>query len=284
MFKHVSIVGLGLMGGSVGLTLRRKKLAERVFGVARREESVRRALEMGSIDEGTTDIAKGAGNADIVIIAVPVGVICEMLGEMVPHLKSGCIVTDVGSTKSEVVDTVDKFLPENLYFVGSHPLAGSEKTGIESASDTLFTNATCILTPGERSSTSSVECIKTFWSALGMAVLVMTSEEHDFLLAFASHLPHLSAAGLVNLIGDFKDKDNRILHAVAGGFRDTTRIAAGSPVLWHDICMSNKEKIVSALRMYRELLVRVEESIERGDSASLMKFLEKAKDLRDRLD
>ena len=283
MFKNVSIVGLGIMGGSVGLALRRKKLAERVFGVARREESVKKALEVGAIDEGTTDITEDAGNADIVIIAVPVGVVCEMLEKMVPHLKSGCIITDVGSTKMEIVDTVDKFLPKNLYFVGSHPLAGSEKSGVESASDTLFTNAVCILTPGERSSTVSVECIKTFWSALGMAVLVMTPEEHDFFLALTSHLPHLTAACLVNLIGDFKDKDNRILHAAAGGFRDMTRIAAGSPALWHDICMSNKEKIVSALRMYREILAKVEESIEHGDSAALMKFLEKAKDLRDNL-
>ncbi len=281
-FKKIAIVGMGLIGGSVGMAIRKNRLGE-VIGVARRKESIREAVKIGAVDKGTTDIAEGVRNSDLVIIAVPVGAISKIVKTAIPHLKSGCIITDVGSTKQKIVMAMEKLLPQNIYFVGSHPLAGSEKSGIEAASSTLFKNAACILTPCRRSSPRSINSIKNFWKALGMKVMIMNPEEHDSLLALTSHLPHLAAAGLVNLIGDFKKKDKRILSLIASGFRDTTRIAASSPILWEDICMSNKGKIVSSLKMYRGLLLRIEKSIRAGDSTSLMKFLKKGKKLRDEL-
>jgi prephenate dehydrogenase len=202
---------------------------------------------------------------------------------MVPHLKPGCIITDVGSTKKSIVDKVDSFLPESLCFIGSHPLAGSEKSGIDSARDSLFTNTTCIITPGKHSPSENVSRLRNFWEALEMQVLVMTPGEHDLIVALTSHLPHLAAAGLANLVEDFSRKDKRILSAAASGFRDTTRIAGSSPALWHDICMSNREAMASVLRTYRELLEKIEQSITQEESANLLDFLKKAKKSRDAL-
>ncbi len=278
-FKKVSILGMGLIGGSVGMAIRKKKLGK-VIGVARRKESIRKATRIGAIDKGTTDIAEGVRNSDLVILAVPVSAISKIVKEAVPHLKPGCIITDVGSTKKGTVKKVDKFLPQNIFFVGSHPLAGSEKSGIEAARDTLFKNATCILTPGRRSSPVSISSIKNFWKALGMKVMIMSPEEHDSLLSLTSHLPHLAATSLVNLIADSSEKDKRITSLIASGFRDTTRIAGSSPLLWTDICMSNKSKIASSLKMYRGLLQKIEKYIRAGDSASLIKFLERARKVR----
>ena len=281
--KKIAIVGMGLIGGSIGMAVRKKRLAEEVLGIARRKESLKKAVEKGAIDKGTTETEGSLKDADLVIVALPVGVIPETVRQMGPHLKPGCIITDVGSTKKSIVDTIDSFLPERFCFIGSHPLAGSEKSGIDSARDSLFTNTTCIITPGKHSPSESVSRLRDFWEALETQVLVMTPEEHDLIVALTSHLPHLAAAGLVNLVKDFSHKDNRILSAVASGFRDTTRIAGSSPVLWHDICMSNRETIASVLRTYRELLEKIEQSITQEESACLLDFLKKAKNARDAL-
>lgn len=281
-FRKIAIVGMGLIGGSVGLAVRKNKFCK-VTGIARRKESIRKAAKIGAIDRGTTDIADGVKNSELVIIAVPVGAICDITKTAIPHLKPDCIITDVGSTKQEIVRTLEKILPQNIHFIGSHPLAGAEKSGIEAARDTLFENAACILTPGRKSSSNNINSVKNFWEALGMKVMIMKPEEHDSLLSLTSHLPHLAAAGLVNLIGDLQKKDNRILSLIASGFRDTTRIASSSPILWADICMSNKKEILSSMKMYRELLRKIEKSIKDGNTASLMKFLEKGKRIRDAL-
>ena len=281
--KKIAIVGMGLIGGSIGMAVRKKRLAGKVMGIARRKESLEKALEKGAIDKGTTETADSLKNADLVIVALPVGVIPETVRQMAPHLKPGCIITDVGSTKKNIVDTIDRFLPERLCFIGSHPLAGSEKSGIDSARDSLFTNTTCIVTPGKHSPPESVNRLRGFWEALETQVLVMPPGDHDLIVALTSHLPHLAAAGLVNLVEDFSHKDNRILSAVASGFRDTTRIAGSSPVLWHDICMSNRKTMASVLRTYREALEKIEQSITQGESDNLLDFLKKAEKARDAL-
>ena len=278
-FKKIAIVGMGLIGGSVGMAVRKCSLFT-VTGIARRKESIEKAVEIGAIDNGTIDMKQGVKGADFLIMAVPVGVTCKLIKQILPHLESGCIITDVGSTKREIVETVDTFLPRDNFFVGSHPLAGSEKTGIEAAKDSLFKNATCILTPGTKSSSNSVNSVKTLWEAIGMKVIIMKPEEHDHLLALTSHLPHLAAAAMVNLIAD-KDKD--IIPVIASGFNDTTRIASSSPTLWRDICLSNKTELASALRAFRELLKNIEDSIRNEDTPPLMGLLEKGKRIRDAL-
>jgi prephenate dehydrogenase len=281
--KKIAIVGMGLIGGSIGMAVRKKHLAEEVMGIARRKESLEKALEKGAIDKGATETEDSFKDADLVIVALPVGVIPETIRQMVPYLKPGCIITDVGSTKKNIVDTIDSFLPERLCFIGSHPLAGSEKSGIDSARDSLFTNTTCIVTPGKHSPSGNVSRLRDFWEALETQVLIMPPGDHDLIVALTSHLPHLAAAGLVNLVEDFSHKDNRILPAVASGFRDTTRIAGSSPVLWHDICMSNRKTMASVLRTYRELLEKIEQSIMQEESADLLDFLKKAEKARNAL-
>lgn len=282
-FKKICILGMGFIGGSIGMTVRKKKLASHVFGISRKKETIRKALEKGAIDSGTTKLREGAADCDLLIIAVPVSIIPGMVKKAIPFLKRGSIITDVGSTKKKIVEEIDKLVPGNIGFVGSHPLAGSEKSGIDAATDSLFTKRTCIITPGHKSSEAIINKVKRFWESLTMQVLIMKPEEHDFILALTSHLPHLTAAALVNMTEDFRQEDSRIISAVASGFLDTTRIAGSSPALWHDICMSNRKAIVSTLKTYRELLRKIETAIKNGESRTLIKFLEKARNLRDEL-
>ena len=282
-FEKICILGMGFIGGSIGMAVRKKKLARHVLGVSRKKETIRKALGKGAIDSGTTNLREGAANCDFLIIAVPVSITCGMVKKAVPYLKKDSIITDVGSTKKEIVEEIDGLVSGDIGFVGSHPLAGSEKSGIDAATDSLFTKRTCIITPGHKSSEAIINKVKMFWESLAMQVLIMKPEEHDFILALTSHLPHLAAAGLVNMAEDFRQEDSRIIKAVASGFLDTTRIAGSSPALWHDICMSNRKAIVSTLKTYRELLRKIETAIKNGESPALIKFLEKARDTRDEL-
>ena len=282
-FEKICILGMGFIGGSIGMAVRKKKLASHVLGVSRKKETIRKALEKGAIDSGTTNLRESAADCDLLIVAVPVSIICGMAKKAIPYLKHGATITDIGSTKKEIVEEIDRLVPEDIGFVGSHPLAGSEKSGIDAAADSLFTKRTCIITPGHKSSEAIINKVKRFWESLTMHVVIMKPEEHDFILALTSHLPHLTAAGLVNMAEDFRQEDSRIISAIASGFLDTTRIAGSSPALWHDICMSNRKAIVSTLKTYRELLRKIEMAIKDGESPALIKFLERARDLRDEL-
>ncbi len=282
-FEKICILGMGFIGGSLGMAVRKMKLADQVFGVSRKKGTIRKALEKGAIDRGTTKLKEGVTDCDLLIIAVPVSIICGMAKKAITYLKHGTIITDVGSTKKEIVEAIDRLIPGDTSFVGSHPLAGSEKSGINTAADSIFAGKTCIITPGEKSSDSSINKVKGFWEALTMHVVIMKPEEHDSILALTSHLPHLAATGLVNMAEDFGREDSRIISAIASGFLDTTRIAGSSPILWHDICMSNRKAIVSTLKTYRELLQKIERAIKSGESRALIKFFERAKELRDEL-
>ncbi len=281
--KKVSIVGVGLIGGSVGMALKKRNLVEEVIGIGRRQESLNKALKLGAVDRVTLDFREGVKDVNLAIVATPVDIIPEMVERMASHLPQGAIITDVGSTKEQIVKAVDKILPEAVSFVGGHPMAGSEKRGAEEARADLFEKSVCILTPGEKTSSEALDAVKSLWKSIGATVLVMKPKEHDFLVAATSHLPHLVAIALVNLVGELRERDERILSLVASGFKDTTRIAASSPQMWQDICFTNKKNIATVIGRLMELMEGMKESILKEDRAALLKEFERAKSWRDQL-
>ncbi len=281
--KKVAIVGVGLIGGSVGLALKKRNLVEEVIGIGRRQESLNKALKLGAVDRATLDLEEGVKDVNLAIVATPVDIIPEMVERMASHLPQGAIITDVGSTKEQIVKEVDEILPEAVSFVGGHPMAGSEKRGVEEARADLFEKSVCILTPGEKTSSEALDAVKWLWESMEATLLVMKPEEHDFLVAATSHLPHLVAIALVNLVGELRESDERILSLVASGFKDTTRIAASSPQMWQDICFTNKKNIATAIDRLMELMEGMKESILKEDRAALLKEFERARSLRDQL-
>ena len=222
-------------------------------------------------------------NVDLVVVATPVSLITEMIKRMITALPQGAIITDVGSTKEKIVQQVDRILPEGISFVGGHPLAGSEKRGVGEARADLFENSVCVLTPGEKTSSETSKIVKLLWEGVGAKVLLMKPKEHDFLLAATSHLPHLLAATLVNLMDDLSKKDDRLPSLIAGGFKDTTRIAASFPELWRDICLDNRDNLTAMIDKFKELLEEVREHISNEDSVLLGEDFAKAKAFRDKL-
>jgi prephenate dehydrogenase len=263
LFRRVVIIGTGLIGGSIGLALKRQRLAARVVGVSRQEASIKAAIEMGAIDEGSTDIRKVIGGADLVILATPVKVIIENIQDISKNLRRGCIVTDVGSVKSAIVETAQKCFPPHVLFVGSHPMAGIEKTGVVNAREDLLKGAVCIMTPTDKTNRQARDKVKQFWTMLGMEVRMMDPEQHDEILAYISHLPHLVAFGLMRVI-----PDDFLPHA-STGLKDTTRIAASSSKLWGDICFANYRNILKALDEQVKSLADIRKAIVDKDESAL---------------
>ncbi|MCD5398078.1 prephenate dehydrogenase [candidate division NPL-UPA2 bacterium] len=280
---RIAIVGVGLIGGSLGLALKKQNLVKEVVGIGRRQESLDKAIQVGAVDRVTLSLEEGVKNVDLVVVATPVGLITEMIKRMITALPQGAIITDVGSTKEKIVQQVDRILPEGISFVGGHPLAGSEKRGVGEARADLFENSVCVLTPGEKTSSETSKIVKLLWEGVGAKVLLMKPKEHDFLLAATSHLPHLLAATLVNLMDDLSKKDDRLPSLIAGGFKDTTRIAASFPELWRDICLDNRDNLTAMIDKFKELLEEVREHISNEDSVLLGEDFAKAKAFRDKL-
>ncbi|MBU0533544.1 MAG: prephenate dehydrogenase/arogenate dehydrogenase family protein, partial [Candidatus Omnitrophica bacterium] len=204
MFNKIAIIGVGLIGGSIGLAAKKKKLTSKVIGIGRSELSLKKALKKKAVDEISLDKSK-VKDADLVIIATPVGKIVSLVKELIPYLKKGTIITDVGSTKREIMDDIHKFLPQGISFMGGHPLAGSEKNGVEFADSNLFEKSICFLIPyNNQNATKSFKKLKSFWKKLGANTIIISAEEHDFLMAGISHLPHIIAVALVNSMSGVK--------------------------------------------------------------------------------
>ena len=284
-FKKVVIIGPGLIGGSMGIDLKNRGIAATVVGVGHRESSLTRAVEIGSIDEWSLDAQAAVVGADLIVLATGVELIAKFAFEIAPHVSDGAIITDVGSTKARICATVEKALADrqaregggSACFVGSHPIAGSEKRGIEAARDGLFENALCIVVRTNHTDERSLEKIKAMWQALGSVTLELTPEEHDRRLARVSHLVHLAAAVLVNVA------DEDALSAAATGFLDTTRVASGDPALWEQICLSNRENILAALGEYIDALTDFKHALESSSGGEIARMLDEAKRRRDSL-
>ena len=280
-FGTVTIIGTGLIGGSIGLGLKKKGLAKRVLGVGHRKPSIDKALKMKAIDEGTTDIGKSVSQADIVILATSVDLIPDLAKNVIPLMKESAILTDVGSTKGYIVSQINKYVKDkrgknNLNFIGAHPLAGSEQRGIESARPNLFEDSVCVLTPTDLSPKKCVEKIANMWKALGAEISILKPRVHDEIVAFTSHLPHLIASGLTNVV------DEKHWKFGANGLRDTTRIASGDPKLWLSICKQNRVKIIEALRCFSEEIGSMLRDMEEENDNEILNKLKSAKALRDK--
>ena len=276
-FKRVTIVGVGLMGGSFGLALKKYQLASEVIGFSHRQSSLVNALKVKAIDEGHTDVAKAIRNSDLIVLATPVSTIVQLFATISPHLKRGCIVTDLGSTKVEIVEAAEKKLPNHVYFIGSHPMTGSEQTGVEFARAELFENAHCILTPTSKTSPVAKEKIKHLWTKMGAKIALLSPVEHDEILSYISHLPHLLAYGLMETI------PQKFLEYATPGLKDTTRIASSSPQVWNDICIANSKNVIKALDECVKALSHLRKAIVAEDQKTLMQHFTKAKEKRDEI-
>jgi len=271
--KKLAIIGLGLMGGSLGLAAKRRRLARQVHGYARRLANRRQAVVHRAVDAAWAQPEDAVRDADMVVLCLPVLEIPRFLRKCRPFLKPGCIVTDVGSTKAEVVRECRKILAgTGAVFVGSHPIAGSEQSGISAAEATLYDGAVTVVTPvkGTAAEKKAAATVEKLWKGVGSRVIRMTPAEHDRLIARTSHLPHLVAAMLVELLGRLPGQ----AEALCGpGFRDATRIAAGSEDIWHDIVKTNRASVGQALDGLAGALARVRKLVRRGDFEGLRRFL-----------
>lgn len=246
--KRLSILGVGLLGGSIGLAVREAISGCTVAGYGHRTGTLAEAMDLGAIHEAFSTAAEAVRGADLVILGTPVGVFEQNLAEIAPALSPGAIVTDVGSTKRSVVAAAEKLLPPGVWFVGSHPMAGSEKRGVRFASADLFHGAVCITTPTDRTSAAALETVEAFWKRLGMNLVRLSPAEHDRRLAEVSHLPHALAAALVSM------QEEASLALAGKGFLDSTRIAGGDPGLWRDIFIDNRDNLRASIRRLQNQL------------------------------
>ena len=276
-FRQVSIIGVGLLGGSLGLALKRRRLAATVVGVGHRRSTLEMAAARGAIDRWTLDVAEGVSGSDLVVLATPVSRFGPLMAEAAPALSAGCLVTDVGSTKRAVLEAVLPYLPANCRFVGSHPLTGSEARGIEAARDDLYDGALVLVTPTTAGDEAAVARIEELWRALGGRTRRIDAATHDHLLAQTSHLPHLAASLLVEVLSE------EATGLVSTGFLDTTRVASGDPAMWRDIFMTNRDEVLRAVERLEASLAAAKAALEAGDGAAMEALLQRAKRRRDEL-
>jgi prephenate dehydrogenase len=280
-FQKITIVGVGLLGGSLGLAARQRKLAREVAGFVRRPASLKDCELAGAVDYATTDLLAAVSGADLVVLCTPLAQMEPLVRQLLPALKRGAIVTDVGSVKADLVRTVGALVQKaGAYFVGSHPMAGGEKMGVLAARADLYAGAVCVLTPGKKSNPRAVRALEKFWQALGAHTLRLDAAEHDALVSRSSHLPHVVAAALVNLVLD-PAAPRRQTPLCASGFRDATRIASGSPEMWRDIALSNRKNVVRSLTAFVAELQRFQALLQRNDAAQIEEFFAAAKRRRD---
>ncbi len=280
-FQHLVVIGVGLIGGSLAMALRERGVVERIVGVGRGLKNLERAKELRIIDSFSQDLKEGSQGADLVVVATPVCIIPAAIKQIVPILRDGTIITDVGSVKQRILEEVEPFLPDGLHFVGGHPLAGAEKSGAEAASTRLFQGGKCILTPSPDTDPEALEKVTSIWRESGMEVVLMDAQRHDRIMGAISHLPHIVASSLVQTIKGSPDPTEDLLGYASGGFNDTTRVASSSPEIWRDIYLWNREAVLEAISRFDLSLRRLKRLIEEEDGAGLLKELEEAKKLKD---
>lgn len=283
MIERLTIIGVGLIGGSLARALKSKGAVNEVVGASHSIQHLQRARELGVIDKAEVDLGASVKDADIVVVAVPVGVMESVFENIAPHLSDNTILTDVGSTKGSVVEAAIKVfgtLPAN--FVPGHPIAGTEKSGVEASFAELFQNRRVILTPTETSNAEAVDRIREMWQQTGAIVTETSVAHHDEVLAATSHLPHLLAFALVDTLATMDDKQE-IFDYAAGGFRDFTRIASSDPVMWHDICVNNESALLRMLDRFEADLDKLREAIANNDGDYILKIFTRAKSARDQL-
>jgi len=280
-FRKITIIGVGLLGGSLGLAVRRRKLARQTAGFVRRAAGLKDCERAGAVDFATLDLPAAVWDADLVILCSPLGQMRLLAERMLPALKPGAIVTDVGSVKAGVVRELEPLVARaGAHFVGSHPMAGAEKTGVGAARADLFVDAVCVVTPTKKTNLAALKKVKQFWAAVGSRVLELAPAMHDALVSRSSHLPHVAAATLANLVlHPARPRWQAVL--CANGFRDTTRIASGSPEMWRDIALANRRNLGRSVDAFVVELKAFRRALAKADAQDITKFFEAAKQRRD---
>ena len=281
LFRRVALIGIGLIGSSLAHAMRRKKLAGEITGYARSEATRTKSSELGLVDAVFATARQAVEDADLVILCSPVGTYAALAEEIGPALKSGAILTDVGSVKGAVVRDVAGHVPPGVHFIPGHPIAGTEQSGPESGFAELFTNRWCILTPLPGADPQAIERLAEFWRACGSNVETMTPEHHDLVLAITSHLPHLIAYNIVSTAADLEEvTSSEVIKYSAGGFRDFTRIAASDPTMWRDVFLNNKDAVLEMLGRFSEDLSALQRAIRWGDGDTLFSIFSRSRQIR----
>jgi prephenate dehydrogenase len=280
-WKKITLVGVGLLGGSLGMALRKRRLAGSVMGFVRRAASVAECERLGAVTLATLDLQRAVEGADLVVLCTPIAQMRGLVKDMLPVLKRGALVTDVGSVKGSVVRDLEALVAKaGAHFVGSHPMAGAEKMGVAAARADLFAGAVCVITPTRKSNPAAVRQVEHLWKSVGSRLLRLAPEAHDDLVSRSSHLPHVVATQLVNLVlSPEHSREQEML--CANGFRDTTRIASGSPEMWRDIALANRKNLSQALGTFADGLLDFRRALKGGDGKAVTKFFEQARERRD---
>ncbi len=280
LFETMTVVGVGLIGGSLARAARERGLVSKIVGLGRGEKNLRKALDLGVIDCMETDWAKGVRDAELVVLATPVESIVELFAKIGPLCGEETILTDVGSVKGPIVEAAERALPSPGRFVGGHPVAGTEHSGAEAGFASLFMERTTILTPTERTDPEPLERLRALWEAVGSRVVVMGAERHDRIMGFVSHLPHIVAYTLVHTIYTEDEREGEVAKFSAGGFLDFTRIASSHPEMWRDICLMNRGALLEAVEAFARTLDGFKAMISAGDGKGLEEHFDRCRRTR----
>ena len=279
--QTVCIIGTGLIGGSLALALKQAGFCRHVIGAGRTEATLQKAVELGVIDHYEMDYSVAVKDADIVVVAVPLSALKHVFEQIAPALSATAVVTDAGSAKQSVIKDAELALAKNFNrFVAGHPISGTEKSGVTAAFVDLYKNRKVILTPTDQADTDAVKLVTEMWQAAGAEVESMSARHHDMVLAGTSHLPHILAFGLVDCLNNLEEVDE-VFRFAAGGFRDFTRIASSDPVMWRDICLSNREDILHMMEKYQQQLQTIHQALQDSDGEALINIFARAKQARD---
>ncbi len=280
-YRKVSILGVGLIGGAIGIALKKKKLAGEVWGWGRNKKRLKEAVSKKACDKTTKEIEQAVKGSDIVILSTPPEIIIKQIKEIKPYISDDSLIMDVGSVKTRIVDTARSEISNN--FVGCHPMTGSEKTGVVNASGGMFENAPCIITPNGNPPKMRLEKAKNFWEDLGCRIVVMDSREHDLMVAFTSHLPHAISSALACTFSE-KLRNADSVNEIAGpSFRDMTRIAGASAVMWAQIYGENKENVLYALDSFEKKLKKFKNHVKHLNKSKMKKFIQKGSSYKNKI-
>ncbi|MGV1754506.1 prephenate/arogenate dehydrogenase family protein [Agrobacterium sp. CG674] len=281
LFERIALIGIGLIGSSIARDIKELGLAGEVVISTRSEETLKRAEELELGTAYTISAAKAVEGADLVIVSVPVGASEMVAQQIAPHLKSGAIVTDVGSTKASVIAQMAPHMPDNVHFIPGHPLAGTEKSGPDAGFSGLFRDRWCIFTPLADTDPEALASLRQFWEKLGSRIDEMDPEHHDKVLAIVSHLPHIIAYNIVGTADDLGTvTESEVIKYSASGFRDFTRLAASDPTMWRDVCLHNKDAILEMLARFSEDLAYLQRAIRWGEGDKLFELFSRTRNIR----
>ena len=281
MFKKICIIGCGLIGSSLARAIKKNNLAEKIVSSNRSDAVNKKVIELKIVDDSSSDTKKMADGSDLVVIATPLSSYEDVISKIKNSLKDGVILTDVGSVKENIINLIEKNIPESISWIPSHPIAGTEESGPEAGFSELFQNRWCILTPSKKAKEKDINLLQTFWEKVGSKVDIMEAKQHDYILSITSHIPHLIAYNIVNTSLNIQDEnESDIVKYSAGGLRDFTRIAASNPIMWRDVFIQNKKNTSKMIDQFIKNLEDLKKAIENEDGKKLEQIFTKTKKIR----